>query len=296
MAKVRMVNTRFWNDYFISELDPIEKLLFIYFITNEHTNICGVYELPLKISAVETGIDSSMFQKILPRLKPKIYYLNGWVIINNFPKYQSMNLPKVKLGFQEAVKNIPNKIKEFMAKERLDYCQYIANELATGNSDSDSDSDSKKSDFSEKKSPPLSYKKIEKQTYKTARQFTNQRRAEIGKSPLQQKMTKKQVDYFERSKLVDYFKEAVNQEHGTKYFTHPEDIKNVRSENAKISKNMKDFYARCDFKIEKAKEVINWFASGAGEWCEYSPQGCFRKDTVVGFENTQTKDNEKLKL
>ena len=45
--KQRYVNTRFWNDTYVSSLDPIEKLLFIYLLTNEHTNISGVYEPPL---------------------------------------------------------------------------------------------------------------------------------------------------------------------------------------------------------------------------------------------------------
>ena len=96
MAKTRMVNTRFWNDGFVSQLDPIEKLLFIYFITNEHTNISGIYELPLKIAAIETGIDSSMFQKIMPRLQEKIIYIENWVCVINFPKHQDLNNQKIK--------------------------------------------------------------------------------------------------------------------------------------------------------------------------------------------------------
>lgn len=110
MAKNRMVNTRFWNDGFISKLDPIEKLLFIYFITNEHTNICGIYELPLKIAAIETGIDSSMFEKILPRLKDKIQYIDGYVCMKNFPKYQASDQPTVLKGIEIALAEIPNEI------------------------------------------------------------------------------------------------------------------------------------------------------------------------------------------
>jgi hypothetical protein len=112
MAKTRMVNTRFWNDSFISQLDPIGKLLFIYFITNEHTNICGIYELPLKIAAVETGIDSTMFVKILPNLKGRIDYINGWVCIKNFPKHQSGDNPKIKIGIEREMMAIPKDILE----------------------------------------------------------------------------------------------------------------------------------------------------------------------------------------
>lgn len=96
--KQRYVNTRFWNDGFISELDPIEKLLFIYFLTNEHTNIAGIYEIPLKIVGVETGIDKSMLEKILPRLNEKINYVDGFVVIKNALKHQKSANPSVQIG------------------------------------------------------------------------------------------------------------------------------------------------------------------------------------------------------
>ena len=60
MAKERIVNTRFWSDTYISNLDPIEKLLFLYLITNQYTEISGLYELPLKYMAVDTGIDKDI--------------------------------------------------------------------------------------------------------------------------------------------------------------------------------------------------------------------------------------------
>ena len=61
-----MINTRIWSDTWVSGLDPLEKLLFLYFLTNTYTNISGIYELPMKVAAVETGIDPSMFEKMLP--------------------------------------------------------------------------------------------------------------------------------------------------------------------------------------------------------------------------------------
>lgn len=98
MAKERMINTRIWSDNWVSELDPIEKLLFLYFLTNSYTNISGVYELPLKVAAVETGIDPSMLNKILPRLEPKVIHRNGWVILPKFPKYQQLKSKDVVAG------------------------------------------------------------------------------------------------------------------------------------------------------------------------------------------------------
>lgn len=110
MAKERIINTRFWNDGFISRLDPIEKLLFIYFLSNEHTNICGIYELPLKIVAIETGLDTSMLDKLIPRLSPKISYEDGWVIIPKFPKHQHCQSEKVLTGIRRELDLIPSHI------------------------------------------------------------------------------------------------------------------------------------------------------------------------------------------
>ena len=77
MAKQRMINTKIWSDNYFEELDPTEKLLFLYFLTNIYTNICGIYEIPLKIIAVETGIDKEMVKKILQRFESdkKIFYI-----------------------------------------------------------------------------------------------------------------------------------------------------------------------------------------------------------------------------
>lgn len=112
MAKERMINTRIWSDNWVSELDPIEKLLFVYFLTNSYTNISGVYELPLKVAAVETGIDPSMLGKILPRLEPKVIHREGWVIMPNFPRYQNLKSKDVVLGIQREFDSLPERIKK----------------------------------------------------------------------------------------------------------------------------------------------------------------------------------------
>ena len=115
--KQRYINTRFWNDSYISELDPIEKLLFIYFLTNEHTNISGIYELPQKIIGIETGIDKSMIHKILPRLKLKIRYINGYVVIKNFIKHQETPSEFVKKGILNCLKELDTKWLENVVKQ-----------------------------------------------------------------------------------------------------------------------------------------------------------------------------------
>lgn len=116
MAKQRYINTKFWSDSFISELNPLDRYLFLYFLTNEHTNIAGIYELPLKTIAFETGIELDMLKKMFKRLVGKILYVDGWVCIKNFQKHQSSDSEKVKRGIEIEMAKIPKKI-----KERIEY-------------------------------------------------------------------------------------------------------------------------------------------------------------------------------
>ncbi len=105
-SKQRYINTRIWNDTYVSCLDPVEKLLFIYALTNGHTNIAGIYEIPLKIVAVETGLDISMLEKILPRLEEKINYVDGHMIIKNHLKHQEMTSINVVKGISNCLEEL----------------------------------------------------------------------------------------------------------------------------------------------------------------------------------------------
>jgi len=112
MAKNRFINTKFWSDSYVSELDPVEKLLFLYLLTNEKTSICGIYELPLKYMAIETGIEKEMIEKILKRFQEekKIFYYKGWIFIANFIKHQNFENINIKKGMQICFSSVPLKI------------------------------------------------------------------------------------------------------------------------------------------------------------------------------------------
>ena len=114
-----MINTRFWVDDYTSNLDPSEKLLFLYFLTNPYTDICGIYEVPLKHIALETGLDREMVIKIIDRFSRdgKVFYEKGWVGIKNFAKHQ-LNNPKVKIGIENGLKQAP---KEIIDRLSIDY-------------------------------------------------------------------------------------------------------------------------------------------------------------------------------
>ena len=97
MSKKRYIDTKFWSDSWVSNLKPEEKFLFLYFLTNEKSNIAGIYELPVKIMAVETGLKEEEIQPILKKFEKdgKVIYLDGWVGIKNFIKHQDIQNEKI---------------------------------------------------------------------------------------------------------------------------------------------------------------------------------------------------------
>jgi len=107
-----MFNTRFWEDTYVSDLDPIEKLIFLYAITTHRISICGIYEVSLKAMALETGIDKDMLPKILKRLEKdkKISYQDGWLCVLNYPKHQNYNKTTMVKAISNEIKQIPLEI------------------------------------------------------------------------------------------------------------------------------------------------------------------------------------------
>jgi hypothetical protein len=120
MAKKRYVNTIFWDDAYVSNLDPSEKLLFIYLITNPCTNISGIYQISLKRVSLDTGIEKEMVLKIFERFQRdnKILYLDGWMAIKNFIKHQNINSPLIIKGIERELIDVPLKCLSFIDTDK----------------------------------------------------------------------------------------------------------------------------------------------------------------------------------
>lgn len=113
---MRSVQDRFWADSFVRKLNPLDRYLFLYLLTNEHTNWCGIYELELGMMAYESGIDERDLERsMLPRLHPKIIYVDGWVYVPNWVKHhmsEGGNLsPQQKKGVETAWSTVPERIR-----------------------------------------------------------------------------------------------------------------------------------------------------------------------------------------
>lgn len=113
MAKLRSVSTAFWSDPFIEDLTPNEKLLFLYLVTNEKTNMLGIYESSIKKISFETGLTKSEVSNALKGFEKvsKVKYVNNFVILVNFMKHQNFNT-NMKKSAIDIYNNLPNELKD----------------------------------------------------------------------------------------------------------------------------------------------------------------------------------------
>lgn len=113
---MRSIDSRFWADGWVRKLNALDRYLFLYLLTNDHTTWCGVYELDIAMMAFESGIDREDLERaMLPRLSPKAVYVDGWVYVPNWMKYHLSSSgtvsPQHKKGFDAAWKTVPERIR-----------------------------------------------------------------------------------------------------------------------------------------------------------------------------------------
>ena len=106
MAIYRQVHVKMWkqDDWFLN-LDPLDKLLFIYLFSNECASIAGIYELPLKVIAFETGLTPEHVTEALARFAEagKVFYEDGVVWVVNLRKYNESASPKVQVRIKKDI-------------------------------------------------------------------------------------------------------------------------------------------------------------------------------------------------
>ena len=110
--KRRSVNTRFWDDPFVEELTPSEKLLFLYLLTNPLTNLLGIYEITIKRIAYDTGLPKETIQKGLERFGTvrKAYFVDNFIVLPNWLKNQSLN-KNMKVAVMTEFNELPKHIR-----------------------------------------------------------------------------------------------------------------------------------------------------------------------------------------
>lgn len=123
MTKQRYISTTFWKDEFVGELEPLDKLLYMYLLTGGQTNIAGVYKIQMREIMFDTGLSRDQIQTIFQKLEKqkKAKYVQEYVIIAAWPKHQKWQIRRnIHTGIRNILMGLPKTI--------LDECQAIGYE------------------------------------------------------------------------------------------------------------------------------------------------------------------------
>lgn len=111
MATYRNIQMSFWTDSKVSgQFSPNEKLMYLYLMTNPHTNLCGCYEISKKQIAFETGFSAKMTDNLLKKLGENkvIDYSEetNEVLIINWHKYNWTTSEKLRKALAWSISHI----------------------------------------------------------------------------------------------------------------------------------------------------------------------------------------------
>jgi hypothetical protein len=80
----------FWDDEWVCSLKPLEKMLYLYLLTNPLTNIAGVYKITERRIVFDTGLTQKQVQDFIGKFQEdhKAYRMGEYVVIPSAPKHQ----------------------------------------------------------------------------------------------------------------------------------------------------------------------------------------------------------------
>ena len=117
MAVQRYISTSFWDDEWIQGLEPNEKFLFMYLMTNALTNISGVYKITTRRISFDTGLPEHTINDILTHFSEhkKVFRLKEYIILKTWPSHQNYSThAKIKAGIDKCITNLPDEILKFL--------------------------------------------------------------------------------------------------------------------------------------------------------------------------------------
>lgn len=114
MATQRYISTAFWSDKWIRTLNPSDRYLYMYLLTNPQTNIAGVYQITMDRIAFDTGYDERTLRPMFDRFAEAgkvVFYQDEWLIIPTWPKHQRHEgRSKIASGIESVLKQLPGEI------------------------------------------------------------------------------------------------------------------------------------------------------------------------------------------
>jgi len=124
MATQRYISTSFWDDEWIQTLDPSEKLLYLYLMTNPLTNIAGVYKITDRRIGFDTGFNLDTIRHIFSKFEKvgKAFRKGEYIIIPSWPNHQMWEKSKkIKTGIETILLNLDPELIGFLVAIRYRY-------------------------------------------------------------------------------------------------------------------------------------------------------------------------------
>ncbi len=86
----RIIYTQIWTDNYFTALSPDEKLLFLYFLTNDQVNIIHLYRCPQARIVADTGIDTPIIVEAKQKFEKagKILFKDEFVFLRNAHRFE----------------------------------------------------------------------------------------------------------------------------------------------------------------------------------------------------------------
>jgi hypothetical protein len=111
MSGFKQVHTKMWADNWFSDLTSEHKLQFIYLFSNDRVGLGGIYELPLKLAAFETGLSRETLlsgYEIFDE-HDKVRYDKQFAVVwvLNLRKYHASNSPTQQTKIMKELAALP---------------------------------------------------------------------------------------------------------------------------------------------------------------------------------------------
>lgn len=114
MAIYRKINTTFWSDPFICDLDPDKKLFYLYLLTNERTKQCGIYDISKRQISFDLSIDLKIVTENINFFTKnnKIMFSENTneIAIRNWNRFNGSTSPKVVTCVESELKLVKNRV------------------------------------------------------------------------------------------------------------------------------------------------------------------------------------------
>src|SRR3990167_2717563 len=110
--KTRIIHTKIWKDDYFATLNTAEKLLFVYFLTNEYVNIIHLYECPERVIMFDTGVSKEELDSAKNKFEAtkKFRFHDSFVYIPNAYRYERYVGEKNDNAKQDLVRRLPKSV------------------------------------------------------------------------------------------------------------------------------------------------------------------------------------------